>query len=579
MTPEPVLDLLRRRWRLGQAGCGAVTALLAVEERGHSWLALGPCAAADELRSSGAAGAGAGATPLVLAGGRLYLRRLWQAEQDLARDLAALVRSPAPAIPPGDPDLACLGTLLPRLERQQAVAVASALGQRLSLITGGPGTGKTHTVAALLACLLARTPGLAVRLAAPTGRAAAQLRDAIAGQQAVLRDDEVRARLAGACSTIHRLLGLGGPGGARYRAGAWLPCDLLVVDEVSMVDVELMRRLVAALPPHARLVLLGDRHQLASVETGYVLGDLAGLARPDAGDDRVSATLAARLQAVPGMAAFLAGNGGALAVDPVQPALAGVVATLRRSRRFAADHGIGRLALAVNQGDGIATLAELPPSDGPLPPDGTWVARVARPRLLALAAEGYRAVLAAGEPDQALAAFAGLRVLAAVRRGPDGVDGLNRAIERLLGLHSTRSDGHYHGRAVLVRRNDPGVALANGDAGLVLADAEGVLRAWFPAPGGGARAVPLAQLPPHDTGWAMTVHQAQGSGFATVLCCLPDADPEGGGPLARELLYTAVTRARERLAVCAGEAALTACVATSAARRSGFAEALERHLA
>lgn len=604
----------------------------------------------DALRSSplvrvddgGAPDAAAAARPLVLSGRRLYLRRYWQYERAVAAQVAqrasqglAIDRGAArawldrlfPATDPGpadaDPD--------PRFDWQKA-ACGLALAGTLSVITGGPGTGKTHTAARLLALLFAVDPAperLRIALAAPTGKAAARLRQAIAGalaplQAAIGGDLPVVADLAeriGPARTLHSLLGAR-PDTRRFRHDAAHPLevDVLIVDEASMIHLEMMAALLDALPPGARLILLGDKDQLASVEAGAVLGDLCrdaeqGRYRP------ATAALLTELTGAPVPDRF---------IDPQGPALAQHTVMLRHSRRFGGP--IGRLALAVNRGDTAAAeaLLQAPAPDGPL----RWIDAASTAPLLRLAVppargrsggagstlvHGYRgdylAALAQrppGDADEAvfddwvravLKAFDRFRVLCAVREGDWGAVALNRAIEQALFAQATgafgggrSSGGWYEGRPVMVTRNDAALGVFNGDIGIALrppvpsspaapgssaaphtASSPGSnaatgtaperlpgLRAWF-ADGGNddtdhtrPRSVAITRLAHVETAFAMTVHKAQGSEFDHCALVLPQAPSR---VLTRELVYTGITRAKSAFTLVTG-------------RRAAFGEAL-----
>jgi len=468
-------------------------------------------------------------SPLVLSGGRLYLRRFYAAEQDLARRIRALASgssSMAEALPAARLEAFSVGGADP----VQIAAVALALKQNFSVITGGPGTGKTTTVAMILSLLLEREPATRIALAAPTGKAADRLRTAVT--QAAARLDltnEVAARLPQTAATLHRLLGYGPRG---FGAVKPLNYDVIVVDEASMVSLPLMARLVASVRPGSRLILLGDKDQLASVEAGYVLGDI-----------------------------FEAACAGA-------PGLKDCVIELKRTWRFDAASSIGELSRAVNAGDAPAVDAALALSAADLqlscdlPTDFDE-------RLQAW----YSATLAAGDWPERFARLASFRVLCAFNQGPRGTARFNERIEqslKLKGLIRPGSGPHYHGRPVMITRNDYSLGLYNGDIGLIMTDAAGDLAAWFPSPDG-ARRLSLARLPEHETVFAMTVHKSQGSEFDEVTLVLPEADSP---LLTRELVYTGLTRARRRLEIIGSPDILKLAAARRIRRASGLVEAL-----
>ncbi|RAH37718.1 exodeoxyribonuclease V subunit alpha [Halomonas sp. SL1] len=582
---------------------------------------------------------GPGSTPLVLAGTtarpRLYLRRYWQHEQDIHSRIFARLDAPSPD---GDgaeafeaPDAARLRPILDALFPDpkataaqdgatqtatidwQKAACALAGRSRFAVITGGPGTGKTTTVVRLLALLQALAmgnhddqkseedgaPPLRIRLAAPTGKAAARLNESIAGQVARLdldglADDPERLRdvIPKDVSTLHRLLG-SRPDTRRFRHDRHnpLPLDVLVVDEASMVDVGMMAAMLEALPPRARLVLLGDKDQLASVEAGSVLGDLC--ARAEGG------------HYTPATAEWLRdATGQTLPPDTLdadgQP-LDQAIAMLRVSHRFTADSGIGQLAAAINLeaepaakrkaiGDALsAGFADL--SHHKLSADDErGLARLAvtgcperfarhQPGARAATAPpvGYRHFLSvmaerrpADDADQdafddwareVLAAHGDFQLLCALRRGPWGVEGLNERVRQALEREKLidSQDGRqrwYPGRPVLVTKNDYGLGLMNGDIGITLdmprpdsKSADGsrrLLRVAFPAGDGTNRIkwVLPSRLQSVETVFAMTVHKSQGSEFTHAALVLPDAP---NPILTRELVYTGITRARHWL--------------------------------
>jgi exodeoxyribonuclease V alpha subunit len=526
--------------------------------------------------------------PLVLDGERLYLRRYWRDETLVAQAIRAR------ALGVRELDVAAVHDWLDKLfgastsvpPDWQKVACAIAVRGAVAIITGGPGTGKTYTVARLLALLFAIAPQasqLRIALAAPTGKAAARLKQSIdkaLGDLAdrVAGDLPLRALTGriGAARTLHSLLG------ARpdtrsfaHHKGNPLDVDVLIVDEASMVHLEMMAALLDALPPTATLILLGDKDQLASVEAGAVLGDLCH----DAEAGAYSAATLAYAQQAGGetIPAAYAGAGGALAQQTVM---------LRHSRRFGGP--IGQLALAVNAGNVEATHALLRSGV----PEVRWIEHAQQPQLVQLALTGYQpylALLAAGAQAGAshddgvravLRSFEAFRVLCAVRDGEWGVDGLNLAIEqRLVAARLLRRDGEWYvGRPVIVTRNDYGTGVFNGDIGLTLADPAraGSLRVYF-LEGDKVRSVLATRLRNVETAYAMTVHKSQGSEFAHTVLALPK---EGGAMLARELVYTGITRASAQFTlVSPGGNGSTDVLAEAIAQRTHRASGLRAMLA
>lgn len=512
----------------------------------------------------------AGASPLVLCRGLLYLRRYWRYECRVAVQINARAGQ---GTEPGEAAAAAidkakarrlLDDLFPAAGPEvdwQKIACALALRSHFTIITGGPGTGKTYTAARLLVLLQGLHAGaqpLRVALAAPTGKAAARLRQSIQAALHGLRDSigesvgfgEWVDQLAPA-RTLHALLGAL-PGTRRFRHDAANPLDvdLLIVDEASMVHLEMMAQLLEALPPGARLVLLGDKDQLASVEAGAVLGDLC---QGTSGDGDAHGY-------DPETVAWIRDVAGQTLPPPTLAQGAGLTrqtVVLRKSRRF--DGPIGQLALTINAGSATSAVEMLEArADGPIAMRVVASAGAVLP--IAIdgrdgAPGGYRAYLeqlsqrpASGEAfdDWAkvvLRSFDSFRMLTAVREGPWGVAGLNAAIERALSearLLQRRSEW-YEGRPVIVTRNDASLGVFNGDVGVVLRGPtrESTLRCYF-LDGDELHSVSVGRLADVETAFAMTVHKSQGSEFAHVLLVLPDEDVP---VLTRELVYTGITRA------------------------------------
>ncbi|MCP9759102.1 exodeoxyribonuclease V subunit alpha [Aquitalea sp. S1-19] len=539
---------------LGEAAEAAIIALIRANRAGHVCRRIADSQSRRELAASPLLARPGGYAPLVLdEAGRLYFARHWWFEKELAERLAALAAHKDAV----DPER--VATLLDALfaptsegaADRQRLAAALAVRQHLLVISGGPGTGKTTTVVRLLAMLAALSPRpLVMGMAAPTGKAAARLSESMRGARAALEvDAQVKAQLPGDAQTLHRLIGLvPGRDAPRYHAGNPLPLDVLVIDEASMVDLTLMHDTVAALPAHARLILLGDRDQLASVDAGAVLGDVA---EREAWSSDTLAWLAAAGLAAPG------------AASPAQ-ALSDTVVFLTRSHRFGADSGIGRLARAVNGGDAQGVSGLLADESYP---DIEW-----RPAFAPDDDEHYReraayfALVHAGAgADAVFAEFLRFMLLTGEKRE---VARLNQSIEtRLLrdGLREAESEW-YAGRAVMVRENDYSVGLFNGDIGIALQDG-GSLRVYFPRADGSFRAVAPARLPGHETAFAMTVHKSQGSEFDRVWLVLP-AQPSA--LFSRALLYTGITRARCQCRLIGPQAVLLAATGQLAERESGL---------
>jgi exodeoxyribonuclease V alpha subunit len=519
----------------------------------------------DALRASPLVGAPGASRPLVLDGNRLYLHRYWHYESRLAERLGELLaRAPEPIdIRPlrRDGGLFDYGWVGDDATHWQAVAAAVALRHRFSVISGGPGTGKTYTVLRLIRLLIdaaraAGRPPPVIRLAAPTGKAAARMMDSVRQGVDTLTDaDDLRAHLPEKASTLHRLLGIGfGTVLPRYGRERPLAADVLIVDEASMVDLPLMAKLADALPEDGRLILLGDRYQLASVESGSVLVELCAAAGVNAFSKEQQTALTPLLSA-----AYAAPEAPATA-------LGDHVVTLQTSHRFRPDSQIGRVAAAVNAGDADSAIA-IGNEGGDaltLALDGsTDLARLAR-----TVADEYAHVMNAGTPEAALDALDAARLLTATRIGPAGSIAMNQRIQECVtgeayDLHAPR---WYHGRPVLVVQNDYRQGLFNGDTGVCLAGAHGQLRVWFRTDSGPSSMLPNA-LPAHETAYATTVHKSQGSEFDAVWLLLPPADVQ---VLSRELVYTGITRARRRVTVLGPEAVFRAAVGRVSRRDSGL---------
>ncbi|WP_094078673.1 exodeoxyribonuclease V subunit alpha [Perlucidibaca aquatica] len=566
---------------------------------------------------------------LLLDEARLYLRRYFDSEQRVAAAIHVRMQSQdqamdAALLNASDTDLRQgLQTLftvsdvaVPAAAPDwQRAACAIAARRRFSIITGGPGTGKTTTVVRLLALLQTQAlqlgAPLRIKLAAPTGKAAARLTESIGRQRAALAvSSAVREAIPSQVSTLHRLLGsLPDTRHFRHHAGNRLALDVLVIDEASMIDLDLMDSVLAALPSSARLILLGDKDQLASVEAGAVLGELCLHAEQGYYDP---ATLS-WLSAVTGQAFNQeASHAGLMPGSVLTQPLAQHTVMLRQSRRFGPDSGIGRLAQAVNRGDVVAAkavLASQQPDVQALALTETALTQWLLEGDASRAAVGYRAYLhvlqtqrpalhglSAQAAEQALnlwaqavlLAFDRFRLLCAVHAGPAGVDMLNLRIAQALQREGllTAATAWYEGRPVMMTRNDYALGLMNGDIGIALhvpsddPDQPDRLRVVFPRQGGGEGEsaslhwVLPSRLDEAVTVFAMTVHKAQGSEFEHTALLLP---PQRSPVLTREWIYTGITRAQKVFTLLTSSDGIWEMAMTQRVQRaSGLRQALDR---
>jgi exodeoxyribonuclease V alpha subunit len=476
---------------------------------------------------------------LRLDGSDLYLDRYWREEQQVCDALVARVRRTRTDPPEVDAPLLARGlerVLGASADEDQREAVLSGAHRWTTILTGGPGTGKTTTVAGLLALLVeqheaAHAAPPRIALCAPTGKASARLQQAVEEAAAQRLGEEDRRRVSGLeAVTMHRLLGWRPDSSVRFRhdRSNRLPHDIVVVDETSMVSLTMMARLLEAVRPQTRLVLVGDPDQLSSVEAGAVLADLVD----------------------------------GLGSDDDSP-----VVTLRTPHRYG--RAIGALAQALRDADADEVMRVLRSGSDEVelidPADETAVAAFRAD--LADLGQRIRVAAEADDADAALEALAEHRLLCAHREGPYGVGGWNRLVEQLVSERTgvTHYDEWYAGRPVLVTANDAGQRLSNGDMGVALRREDGRLRVVLS--GMADRALAPTRLPDVQTVHAMTVHKSQGSQATTVSVVLPD---EESRLLTRELLYTAVTRAQERVRILGTEEAIRSAIGRQVQRASGL---------
>lgn len=509
--------------------------------------------------------------PLILSGNRLYFNRFFTYE----RDIASKIHQLSQADPTKSESPVNIKNLLDRLfdegesGHQQKIACINALHRNLTIITGGPGTGKTHTVLRFLAILLSANEGNAIRAAitAPTGKAAVRVRESIqAGLEGLEVPDEIKKRIPIETRTIHRLLG------SRYQSAAFnhnkdnpLPYDVVIVDEASMIDLALMAKLIYALREGAKLILLGDKDQLASVESGSVFADIC-----DAGNlNRFSREWSELIQkhGIPlnGEAALAESTG-----------LLDSIVELRHSRRFSSGSGIGKFAWYVNRSDPDGAIEMLRTGNEGI----RWI----QGELSGLMDEireqvisQYRTYLDENLSErEKLASMQKLQILCAHRKGRGGVAELNQMMETMLKTPSGQT-GWYHGKPMIMTRNDYQLKVFNGDTGIMMKDADRenymVFMQQFDEKSGKAviNGRQAAHLQDMETAWALTVHKSQGSEYDEVILVLPEEDSP---VLTRELVYTAVTRARIKVVIFGKEEILRKAILRKTIRSSGLRERL-----
>lgn len=526
--------------------------------------------------------------PLQLFGSRLYFSRLAGYEQTLASRLLVMSERKITIDNTKLSDL--LDYYFPACKAPkkgldwQKVACAMAATKGFSVITGGPGTGKTTTVTKLLAILqsLYQSAPLSIKLVAPTGKAAARLSESILGAKAQLKafiPVEVEPLIPQSAETIHRLLGVKPfTNKFKHNSGNLLHLDILIIDEASMVDLSLMAKLIEALPAHARLILLGDKDQLASVDTGSVMSDLCqGLMFGET--PSYSKARCDELNQ-------LCFNGEQkLEVKPSKFKLADCIAFLQHSYRFTAESGIGQLALAVNTNHrGKLNFVEQEVNSGVFNDVILDFDLVTKPveKLVQNAASHYAKYLNLIKQHATTAevhkAFAKYQLLAAVREGDYGVNSLNQRIEKQLHnqglINTTANPLHYLGMPIMIAQNDYQLKLFNGDIGILMHDENKKLKAIFIDEQGNERAFSPARMPPHDKVYVMTIHKSQGSEFAYTAMVLPPANQATAG-INRQIVYTGITRAKNTFELVADKNVLLTAMNRSVSRASGLYERLK----
>ena len=510
---------------------------------------------------------------------RLYLYRYWKYEKKLSHFIKERIKGELTEIDYRAFDTA-IKKLFPEGEDSevnwQKLAAVIAVLKRFSIITGGPGSGKTYTIAGILALLLACTPAAkqTIILAAPTGKAAARLGESIKqAKQHLNCSDRIKNAIPNEVYTIHRLLKpITGTPYFRQNIENPLPADILVIDEASMVDLALMSKLVQAVAPDTRLLLVGDKDQLASVEAGSVLGDIC---------DRqvIHGFSKSILKKMEGLTRIKTREKIRLSKD--KPGLQDCITVLQSSYRFSANSGIGGLSRAVNHGDAEASLVLLKsPRETSIRWREVYSGRRLTRDLTRMLVDGYRKYLTVTDPLSAMDEFGRFKILCALKNGPFGANTINRLAEQVLSSEGlipsdpTQRHPWYRGRPVLITENDYNLGLFNGDIGITLPDPNSTantLHVYFPGRSGEVRRFPTHRLSRHETVYAMTVHKSQGSEFDHVVLILPDKDYP---LLTRELIYTGLTRARQTASIWGTESVLKTAIMRRIERTSGLREAL-----
>ncbi len=522
----------------------------------------------DDITFGNSVGKPDGIEPLVLDAGRLYWRRQFNYERFIAEQL--IKRAEPEETDHLDFDLISETLKLLFGDDQKsawpAAACAGALMRKLSVITGGPGTGKTYTVLRLAALLVAVNPDkdLTIKIAAPTGKAAARVKESVL-QGLDTIPENLRRHIPGEASTLHRLLGTihQSPHFRRNRENP-INADIVIVDEASMIDLAMMAKLIDALHPQTHLILIGDRDQLASVEAGAVLADICS------GDDLNKISK--------GQFAFLKKCGIQIPEDQISPdvtSLQDAVVKLDYSRRFSQDSGIGKLADAINKGnqkevfDLFSGEADLSYTDYDKARDKGEITK----ELISRISDQHKKLMEVSDPEEAFNILNQFQILCAHRSGSRSSGELNGIAENLL---IKSGNEWYHGKPVMITKNDYNLGLYNGDTGVVLSDGSDGLKVWFERRGESGNYIsyhPAQLMQISEPCRAISVHKSQGSEFDEVVLVLPEAVSP---VLTRELFYTAVTRARKKMTVYGNSQVIGECLAKRTVRFGGLSDRLTK---
>lgn len=469
--------------------------------------------------------------------GRLYLYRLWLAEYKLAENLIERITTNQSNSSENNALLIDKYFSKDSKDLHQRLAAEKTLQRNFSIITGGPGTGKTTTVLKILALFLEQNINLKIALAAPTGKAATRLNESLSTNLKKL-PDQIAAKIPVEAQTIHRLLKYNISSETFfYNKNNQLNYDLIVIDESSMIDLSLMQKLTEAIPLTSKIILLGDSDQLASVESGMVFGNLCATA---------------------------------LLEENIESKLSESINTLSLSHRFSNNQGIGKLSYTIKNGEISETIKLLESGNDK---DIIYLGNIANNKLnrktIQLIVDEYTPYLQASTPEEALLLNKNFIVLTPLRQGRLGVNELNSTIERELtksGLIETGT-AFYHGMPVMITQNNYSLNLYNGDIGLILNDKDDSVKACYPAANGEIRYLSPGQLPLHEKSYAITIHKSQGSEFRNVLIIIPD---KISPVMKRELLYTAVTRAREKVFIAGSIESIKYMIENPIVRNTGL---------